>query len=141
MLVVIDTGPLYAAVDEDDADHIPYRTALELPGLRLIIPTMVVAEATYLIATRRGHDVEATFLRSLARMHLEAPAADDWQRIADLVGQYGDFPLGGTDASVVAVAERLNIETIVTLDDQHFRTVRPRHRRAFTLLPDTPPAR
>jgi predicted nucleic acid-binding protein len=141
MLVVVDTGPLYAAVDEDDADHVRCRAALEQPGRRLIIPTMVVAEATYLIGTRLGHTVEAQFLKSLGRMHVEAPAPDDWQRIADLVEQYGDFPLGGTDASVVALAERLAVEFIVTLDDRHFRAVRPRHRRAFTLLPDAPPTR
>ncbi|MGH9657501.1 MAG: PIN domain-containing protein [Bryobacteraceae bacterium] len=66
---------------------------------------------------------------------MEAPTPDDWPRIANLVQQYGDFPLGGVDASVVALAERLDIETIVTLDDRHFRAVRPRHRTALRLLP------
>ena len=135
MLAVVDTGPLYAVVDEDDADHARCRTVLEQAGHRLIIPTLVIAEATYLIATRLGPLVEAQFLRSLTRMHVEAPAPDDWPRIADLVEQYGDFPMGGADASIVALAERLNIETIVTLDDRHFRAVRPRHRKAFRLLP------
>jgi predicted nucleic acid-binding protein len=51
------------------------------------------------------------------------------------VTQYRDFPLGGADASIVALAERLDIETVVTLDDRPFRAVRPRHRRAFRLLP------
>ena len=68
-------------------------------------------------------------------MHVEAPIPDDWPRIAELVDQYGDFPLGGADASIVALAERLDIETVVTLDDRHFRAVRPRHRTAFRLLP------
>jgi predicted nucleic acid-binding protein len=135
MLAVVDTGPLYAVVDEDDADHARCRAALEQAGNRLIIPTMVIAEATYLIGTRLGPDVEARFLRSLSRIHVEAPTPDDWPRIADLVEQYGDFPLGGADASVIALAERLGIETIVTLDDRHFRGVRPRHRKAFRLLP------
>ncbi|MBI4265966.1 MAG: PIN domain-containing protein [Acidobacteria bacterium] len=135
MLAVVDTGPLYAVVDEDDADHARCREALEQTEHRLIIPTLVVAEVTYLIGTRLGPDVEAQFLKGLARMHVEAPTADDWPRIADLVEQYGDFPLGGADASIVALAERLDIETIVTLDDRHFRAVRPRHRKAFRLLP------
>jgi predicted nucleic acid-binding protein len=135
MLAVVDTGPLYAVVDEDDADHARCRAALEAAAHRLIIPTLVIAEATYLIGTRLGADVESRFLASLTRMHVEAPTPDDWPRIADLVKQYGDFPLGGTDASIVALAERLDIETVVTLDDRHFRSVRPRHRRAFRLLP------
>lgn len=49
--------------------------------------------------------------------------------------KYGDFPLGGADASIVALAERLDIKAIITLDDRHFRAVRPRHREAFRLLP------
>ena len=135
MLVVVDTGPLYAVVDEDDADHARCRAVLEQAEHRLIIPTLVIAEATYLIGTRLGPDIEARFLTNLARMHVEAPTPDDWPRIAELVKQYADFPLGGADASIVALAERLDIETIVTLDDRHFRAVRPRHRGAFRLLP------
>jgi predicted nucleic acid-binding protein len=68
-------------------------------------------------------------------MDVEAPTPDDWIRIADLVEQYDDFPLGGADASVVALAERLDAETIVTLDERHFRAVRPKHREAFRLVP------
>ena len=134
MLAVVDTGPLYAVVDEDDDDHARCRAALEA-GHRLIIPTMVIAETSYLIGTRLGPEIEAQFLRSLASIHIEAPTPDDWPRIADLVEQYGDFPLGGADASIVALAERLDIEIIITLDDRHFRAVRPRHRKAFQLLP------
>ena len=135
MLAVVDTGPLYAAVDEDDADHVRCRAALEDTRYRLVIPALIVAEATYLIGTRLGAEIEARFLRSLTAMDVEAPAPDDWSRIADLVAEYRDFPLGGTDASVVALAERLGAETVVTLDERHFRAVRPKHRRAFRIVP------
>lgn len=135
MLAVVDTGPLYAIIDEDDADHLRCRAALEDPRYRLIVPTLVVAEVTYLVGTRLGPKAEATFLRGLVDMHVEAPTPDDWPRIAGLVQQYRDFPLGGADASIVALAERLNVETVITLDDRHFRAIRPAHRKAFRLLP------
>ena len=64
MLVVVDTGPLYAVVDEDDGDHARCRAVLEQAEHRLIIPTLVIAEATYLIGTRLGPDIEAQFLKS-----------------------------------------------------------------------------
>jgi hypothetical protein len=51
------------------------------------------------------------------------------------VDEYADFPLGGTDASVVALAERLDADVVVTLDRRHFGAVRPRHREALVLLP------
>jgi predicted nucleic acid-binding protein len=135
MLAVVDTGPLYAAVDEDDADHARCRAVLEDGRHRLIIPALIVAEATYLVGTRLGATIEARFLRSLSAMDVEAPTPDDWIRIAELVERYGDFPLGGSDASAIALAERLDAETIVTLDERHFRAVRPKHRKAFRILP------
>jgi uncharacterized protein len=59
----------------------------------------------------------------------------DWQRIQDLVGTYADLRLGGTDASVIALAERRGALRIATLNRRHFAVVRPRHTDAFQLLP------
>ncbi|MEV6273013.1 PIN domain-containing protein [Kribbella sp. NPDC051936] len=56
-------------------------------------------------------------------------------RIADLMHNYADLPLGLADASVVAVAEALGAREIATLDRRHFSVIRPRHLDAFTLLP------
>jgi len=60
---------------------------------------------------------------------------DEWARIAALVRRYADVPLGGVDASVVALAERFEARTIFTLDHRHFRAIRPRDAEGFTLLP------
>ena len=79
--------------------------------------------------------MEASFLRSLERVDVEAPAPQDWGRIGELVEHYHEFPLGGTDASIVALAERLAADIVITLDRRHFGAVRPRHRTAFELLP------
>ncbi len=135
MLAVVDTGPLYAVADADDADHERCTEALASAAYRLVIPALVVAETTYLVGTRLGARAEAAFLRSLADLDVEAPAADEWPRIAELVERYRDFPLGGTDASVVSLAERLDTDLVITLDRRHFGAVRPRHRRALRLLP------
>ena len=56
-------------------------------------------------------------------------------RAAELVEQYADFPLGTVDALVIAIAERLGVTSIFTLDRRHFGAVRPRHVDAFTLRP------
>jgi len=70
-------------------------------------------------------------------------STEDVTRVAELVHRYDDLPLGTTDASVIALAERLSIDEIATLDHRHVRVVRPRHVDAFTLLPEVvywPPA-
>ena len=44
--------------------------------------------------------------------------------------------MGYVDASIVAIAERLNVTRIATLDQRHFRMMRPRHVDALTLPPN-----
>jgi len=134
-LAVVDAGPLYAAADADDADHVASRGALSRPDLRLVVPALVVAEATYFVGRRLGASAESAFLSGLGALDVEGPSDEDFVRMAQLVEQYADFPLGGTDASVVALAERLDAPVIVTLDHRHFAAVRPRHCEAFELMP------
>jgi uncharacterized protein len=135
VLAVVDAGPLYAVTDTDDQDHHRSRAVLERADLQLVIPALVIAEVTYIVGRRLGADAEARFLRGLEDFDIEAPSPDDWPRIADLVERYRDFPLGGTDASVIALAERLGSEVVITLDSRHFAAIQPRHRAAFLLLP------
>lgn len=134
-VAVVDTGPLYAAADLDDDDHAASLVTLQRRDLELVVPALVVAEATYLVGRRLGAKAEATFLRGLGQIEVEPPHGDDWARIAELVDEYGDLPLGGTDASVVALAERLDTATVITLDRRHFTVVRPNHRETLELLP------
>ena len=63
--------------------------------------------------------------------------AEDYERMAELVELYDDWPLGGTDASLIAVAERLGVSKVATLDRRHFGPIQLRHVEAFTLLPET----
>lgn len=103
----------------------------------LLIPQLVVTEVVYLLQTRLGSISELRFLGDLAAGNFmtESVLPGDWIRIAELVAIYHDLPLGTVDASVVATAERLGVTTIATLDRRHFTVVRPKHVRAFDLLP------
>ena len=104
---------------------------------------MVVAEVSYLVGTNLGSAAEADFFTMLqsARFRVEQLVAEDVLRITDLVQRYADLPLGGTDASVVAAAERLGFDEVATLDHRHFTVVRPSHVEAFTLCRRRPATR
>ena len=53
-----------------------------------------------------------------------------------VAARYADMNLGLTDASLVVLAERLAVTDIATLDERHFRAVRPLSGpAAFRLLP------
>jgi hypothetical protein len=58
--------------------------------------------------------------------------------MAELAERYADLGLGGTDASLVALAERLGLTTLATFDRRHFTVVRPAHTRASPSWPPDP---
>jgi hypothetical protein len=103
----------------------------------ILVPAPVVAEVGYLLGRAGGAKIEAAFLRSIVQETLTIVDLElaDYERMAELVETYADFPLGTTDAAVVAVAERQRITEIATLDRRHFHAVRPRHTSGFQLLP------
>lgn len=141
VVILCDTGPLVAAAITDDANHhacVELWTGLRLAGRRLLIPETVVAEVGYLLDAKLGSRAEAAFHRAIADGDYEIAdlEPDDHARIAELIERYQDLRLGTTDASMVALAERLDLREIATLDRRHFTVVRPAHVEAFTLLPE-----
>jgi uncharacterized protein len=133
--LLVDTGVLYALADADDAW--PERTKAYFLKSRhlLLAPVTVLPEVAYLLRLRLGARAEAVFARSLAEGELAVQdvKADDFKRCVSLLAAYPD--IGLVDASVVAIAERLRVSVIATTDRRHFAPIRPRHVRAFELVP------
>ena len=59
---------------------------------------------------------------------------NEW-RIFCISIQYIDSKVDFVDAMVMAIAERLNIQTVLTLDQRDFRMFRPKHCKSFTIQP------
>ena len=136
-MLIVDAGPLYAAAATQDNDHRRCVELLTQAKVPLVVPALVVTEVSYLLSDRIGPHAELAFARSLAAGELiSEPVLDsEWQRIAELLQQYEDLPLGMADASLVALAERLQAKQIASLDHRHLGVVRPKHTPSFTLLP------
>jgi len=96
-----------------------------------------VAEAAYLMDRQLGVVAESALYSSIIEgaLTVEELEVGDWRRIRELVTGYADLRLGGTDASIIAIAERLGVSRIATLNHRHFRVVRPIHCDAFELVP------
>lgn len=138
-MIIVDTGVLYALADRRDAHHEACVRWLGAAPRPLIVPPLVVAEACYLIGAHLGATAEASFLDAFGpdqAFSLGVLLQEDVTRMAALVRQYTDLKLGGTDAAVIATAERLGVASVATVDRRHFTVVRPRHVESFALLPD-----
>jgi predicted nucleic acid-binding protein len=136
-MLLIDTSVVVAATNRADTHHQRCAELLRGAAGPLLMPVLTIAEAADLLERRLGRAAELGLARAVESGELvpEPVRETDWARIAALVEKYADLPLGIVDASIVAAAERLRVRSIATLDQRRFRTVRPGHVDALTLLP------
>jgi predicted nucleic acid-binding protein len=135
MAVLVDTGILYALADEDDAWHERAREWAEDANDLLIEPVTVLPEVAYLLHSRLGAAAELAFAQSAAagELEIEPLRQQDLTRCSDLMRRYPD--IGFVDATIVAMAERLKIESIATTDRRHFSMIRSRQTNGYQLVP------
>lgn len=137
MALICDTSGVYAIYDADDAEHRATVAVVEAePGL-LLLPVILLAEIDYLLHLRLGPDAACDFLDAVEQgeFALVPVTAPDLARCGELLRQYRDLEIGLADATVVAAAERLGIQRLLTQDQRHFRAIRPRGLGHFVLLP------
>jgi predicted nucleic acid-binding protein len=68
-------------------------------------------------------------------LKLVLPSNDDFRRATDIMEKYADSKIDFVDCVIVAMAERLNISRILTVDQRDFRILRPKHVSNFEILP------
>lgn len=93
------------------------------------MPSPVIYEVGQLAGRRLGSAVVARFARFMTSGELGVldPRPDDLIRAAAVVEEYASLRIGLVDATIVAMAERLGINTVATFDWRHLGIVRPRH--------------
>lgn len=136
-MILADSGVLLAAANHDEDEHDACAALIESNVGALLVSPLVVAEVCYMLSSRHGAEAEALFLDSFAdgTLLLARLSEVDMLRMAALVRQYSDLRLGASDASVIALGERLDVVQVATLDRRHFTVVRPMHCDTFSLLP------
>lgn len=137
MALILDTGPLLAALDAADPDHARCAALITASPEDLVVPALVLPELDYWCARRLSPDAWLVFVDDVlaGAYRIEPPLIGDFRRCRELQERYRDLGLGIVDASVIALAERLGEPKVATLDQRHFRAVRPAHLEAFELLP------
>ena len=137
MTLIADTSFLVSLINPREPSHSACVVVARPIRERLIVPQVVLPEATYLVDKYLGHAA----MRAMVRQFLQAtwslePLLDgDMERIAAVLDQYHDQNIDFADAAIVAIAERLNVRRILTLDRRHFLLMRPRHCPDFEVLP------
>jgi predicted nucleic acid-binding protein len=112
----------------------PYASALQ-EARPAIVPSLVLAEVDWHLRKRR--EEMGRLLKEVAQgaYAYEPMTFEDVERAAQVDRKFADLGLGVVDASIVALAERLDLLRILTVDAD-FAAVRmgKRWRRAFELV-------
>lgn len=134
-MILIDTGPLVAFFDKDDRYHNLCIQILKEIREPLITTWPVLTETFYLLSF--SWETQDSLWLFIQRGGIEIYPLEKslFTRCYELMKQYRNLPMDLADATLVAIAEHLEISKIFTLDHKDFFIYRFKQKRRFTLLP------
>lgn len=141
-VAIADTSALIAFFNASDKHHDAVRRGIAQVG-HLVISPCVLTEFDYLVATRNGPRMARSLLAYVngrtATGRWEVPPIGAGLTAAHAL--LGDYPqIGLADAMNVVLAHTYRTDVIATLDQRHFRMIRPLTRHdSFRLLPGDVP--
>lgn len=133
--IVLDTGPLVALLDRDEAHHRWAAAQFATLGPPLLTCDAVLSEASFLLH-RAGLDSSLPVeLMARGAMEIASPLSsrDDASSVRNLMRRYRNVPMSFADACLVRLVERTENGSILTLDSD-FRIYRQANRRVIPLL-------
>jgi predicted nucleic acid-binding protein len=137
MIAIADSSFVVSVFDLNDAYH-DKSLAIYRTHHPIYLPQSTLGEIGYFLTKRHGNMKAAYFLANLpqTRYRMIALQDEDIARTAEILYKYADSRVDFVDATLAAVAERLSITRILTLDRRDFGLIRPKHVQQFELLPE-----
>ena len=133
--VVVDTGPIVALLDADEAHHDWARDQFDSLAPPLLTCEAVLSETSFLLQ-RVGADpgIPLTLVeRGVLRVERLLDSGEDALAIGRLIRRYRNVPMSFADACLVRLVERTERASVLTLDSD-FRIYRQVRRRVIPLL-------
>ena len=137
MALILDTGPLLAALDRSDRNHEACAHLLQTTTEQLAIPAPILSEVDFWMSESMGTGAFVALLDEIIEgiFRVEELTPGDYERVNELCRAYSDLRIGFVDAAVLAVTERLDEPKLATLDRRPFTLMKPRHVDGLELLP------
>lgn len=121
-IAITDAGPLIALFDSCDKHHQRAKHKLEqyrqgVQG-KLITTWPIITEATYILKAHVHLQAQLDFLKwiNLGGLEIFDLTKGHFPKIIELQKKYSDLPMDFADASLLILAENLNINKIFSLD-------------------------
>ena len=132
---LVDTSALYAFLDINEPWHELCTLAFAEAPLPLVTTTAVLTELFNLVLKRKRDQQAAWRMLRNGRVQLRSMEQVDLLRLEILMARYADRPMDFADATLVHVAEREGLNTILTIDHDDFETYRIGRNAKFRILP------
>jgi predicted nucleic acid-binding protein len=136
--VLIDTGPIVAAINQRDQWHDWSREQLQRIQPPLLTCEAVFSESWFLL---QQTDVGCRSLLNLLEtgaLTIGFSADGHLARIVELMRRYADVPMSVADACLVRMSEIVPSSTVLTLDSDFHIYRRERRKRIPLIIPPDP---
>jgi predicted nucleic acid-binding protein len=132
---LIDTGAILALLDRTDRWHEVCVDSFRQLRLPVVTSEAVLTELFHLVGDSR-HEMETAwkFVRSGA-IRLATVEDSELPEIQALMSRYWDRPMDFADATLVYLARREGLSTVLTVDHSDFNTYRIEGRKRFRIFP------
>jgi uncharacterized protein len=131
--ILIDSGPLIALFDSSDKYHHEAVDFIKTNKFPLVTTLASITETLHLLDFNRNAQID--FLEWVHRGAVEIYNIEnsDFNRLKELTEKYRDLPMDFADSCLVYLAEKLNLNTIATID-RDFTIYRIQGRRKFKII-------
>ena len=131
--ILVDSGPLIALFDSSDKYHQKTVQFIESNRFLLITTIASITETLHLLDFNRNAQLD--FIEWVQRGGVEIANIinPDFQRIKQLTETYSDLPMDFADSCLVLLAEKMDINTIATVD-RDFSIYRIKGKKAFKTI-------
>ena len=137
MAILIDTSALLAYISAKDKNHTAASQTMKmLTQEDRIVTSAVLSELFYMTTVRLSYFRAINlFAATRAAFQIEQFTELDMFHMEIVMIKYQDAEFDYADASIMVIAERLNITRIFTFDRRDFGMYRPNHCDYFELIP------
>jgi uncharacterized protein len=132
---LVDTSAFLAFLDFNDPWHAQCKTAFAEARLPLFTTTAVLTELFHFVGRRLGDPGGAWRMLRSGQVHVVPIVNADLSALEALMIRYADRPMDFADATLVHVATREDLRTILTIDRADFETYRIGRNAKFRILP------
>jgi len=131
--ILLDSGPLIALFDASDKYHSDSVSFIKTNKFPLVTTIASVTETLHMLDFNRNAQIDFIEWVHRGAVEIQNIENNDFGRLKELTEKYRDLPMDFADSCLVYLAEKLNLNTIATID-RDFSIYRIKGRRKFKII-------